>query len=85
MRQNRWTTIEKNNEFLKSYIGDYNIAYVRILTKTINNDDFVQYFQVSFTDVENKKNFKSFKIYNDDEEIAIKNNLHGIETQYSSF
>lgn len=85
MRQNRWTTIKKHNEFLKSYIGEYNIAYVRILTKTINDDDFVQYFQVSFTDMENKKNFKSFKIYNDDEEISIKNNLHGIETQYSSF
>lgn len=78
-RQTKWTTIKEPMQFLKSYIGeDYKFAFVRIITKYLNVSTFNQYFQISYTTETNVKKFQSFKIYNDDEEKLIKQNIPGI-------
>lgn len=78
-RQTKWTTIKEPMQFLTSYIGeDYKFAFVRILTKYLNVSTFNQYFQISYTTETNVKKFQSFKIYNDDEEKLIKQNIPGI-------
>lgn len=82
-RENRWLPVESGNSFVKGYIGgNYKIAFVRILTRNTCTK-FSQYFQISWTNFDNSRDFKSFRIYDDMEERDIKNTLKGIPEHQS--
>ena len=81
-RQAKWKAIPDGNAFIKGYLGNpdlqMKVAFVRILTRYNNPVSFSQYFQISYTLIDGKKDFKSFKIYDDYEEKMIKESIEGI-------
>lgn len=81
-RAENWLSVKKGNEVVGDYICDYDKAFVRLLNEYVNIDNeqyFYTYFQICYFRNGNKY-FKSFKIYNDEEEKEIRNGIPNIPT-----
>ena len=75
-RINAWT-FTRDNKYIESKIGEYKTASCRLMTK-VSLRGFRQFFQIHYTDINDNTGYKSFEVFNDEEEREIKLNIPNI-------
>lgn len=76
VRENAWT-FTRSNDYITSKIGEFKTASCRLITK-VNGFKFRQFFQIHYTDAYGQTGYKSFEVFNDEEELEIKKNIPNI-------